>query len=435
MSGTRDLELPPLGVTVGYFGAALLFLLAGSLGLIWVMPPVVEGLFPIARVVAVAHLFTLGWITLSILAALHHIAPVALRAQLMPAYCAYLQLGMFIAGLLLFAGGAAGDLVRVQFAGSTLLATALVLFGARLALAMLKATSRTRTHWALLGAAGFLVITATFGTLLAAHRLWGILGDRREALLALHAHVALVGWVLLVVVAVSQRLLPMFLLARAPSIAVGRTAIALVAAGGGALLLFNGAGTMLRVWLPYLLVLAGTALFLAQVARAFAARSERELDPGMRLAGAGLVFLAITFFLAPIALRIGWADPRAVTLYLGAAILAALTLFVAGISYRIIPFLVWSRRVGGTPLAERAPVPAALYRAETAVFSIVLLALGAACVLIGIGKGQADGARFGAIVFAAGAALTSGQLLRVLLLPPSAPRNSASPAAVRVIAK
>jgi hypothetical protein len=427
MSSTPQTELPPLGVTVTYFGSALLFLLLGSAGLIWVIPAVVDGLFPIARVVGVTHLFTLGWITLSMLAALHHIAPIALRAQLMPVRCAYLQLFMFVGGLILFVSGAAADQVRVQFGGTALLATGLLLFAGRLALAMMKATSRTRTHWALLIAAGFLIVAASFGTLLAAHRLWGILDVRREALLGLHAHVALVGWVLLVVVAVSQRLLPMFLLARAPDARLGNAAIALVTVGAAAVLVFSSATDVLRIWVPYGLVLAGTILFLAQVARAFATRASGELDPGMRLAGAGLVFLGIAFCLAPFALRLGWADPRAVTLYIGAGILAALTLFVAGNYYRIIPFLVWSQRIGGTPLSKEVPSPAALYRAETAAFAILLLALGAALVLIGIGQTQPDTARVGAMIFTAGAVLMTGQLLRVLILPPVARPHHARP--------
>ena len=429
MSTNDTPRLPPLSVTTGYFGSALLFLLAGSIGLVWVMPRVVEGLFPTASVVAVTHFFTLGWITLSILGALHHVLPVALGTNLMSVRCAFLQLGMLVAGLAMFAGGALLDQVRLQFGGAALLATALVLFAARLAFAILNATSRNRTHWALLAAAGFLIVATGFGVLLGAHRVWGVLGTRRESLLALHAHVALIGWVLLVVVGVSQRLLPMFLLARAPDARLGRGAIVLVAAGAAALLAFSGAAPLLRVWVPFLLVLGGALLFLVQAARAFGERANADLDPGMRLAGAGLVFLAVAFFLAPFALRPGWTDPRAATLYIGATILAALTLFVAGNYYRIVPFLVWSRYVGGTPLAARLPTPGSLYRIETAACSIVLQALGAAVVLIGIGRSQLVGAQFGALAFGLGAALMSAQLLRVLLVPP---RATPDPAVVQV---
>ena len=103
----------------------------------------------------------------------------------------------------------------------------------------------------------------------------------------------------------------------------------------------------------FALVVTGALAFLAQAARTFATRGIRELDIGMRLAGAGLVFLAIALALAPFALRGGWNDPRALTLYIGAAVLAALTLFIAGIYYRIVPFLVWSRRNAAAPLGPR----------------------------------------------------------------------------------
>lgn len=55
-----------------------LFLVLGGLGLVVVAPDLAGGPFLSPRVVAVTHLFTLGWITTSIMGALYQPLPVAL---------------------------------------------------------------------------------------------------------------------------------------------------------------------------------------------------------------------------------------------------------------------------------------------------------------------------------------------------------------------
>ena len=62
------------------------------------------------------------------------------------------------------------------------------------------------------GAATFLGITIVLGVALASDLRWGILGIAHALAVATHLTVALSAWVSLVVIGVSQRLLPMFLL-------------------------------------------------------------------------------------------------------------------------------------------------------------------------------------------------------------------------------
>src|SRR5690606_10059556 len=52
---------PPLALPGSHFVAALLFWTLGAAGLVWISPELAQGMFPLPRVVAVTHLFTLGW--------------------------------------------------------------------------------------------------------------------------------------------------------------------------------------------------------------------------------------------------------------------------------------------------------------------------------------------------------------------------------------
>lgn len=411
-------ESPPLALAVAYFGSALAFLLLGAAGLIAVAPDLAAGTFPLPAAIAVTHLFTLGWITLSMLGALHHFVPVALHTQLMPVRCAYVQLGLFVAGLLTFVAGEVLGIRAVVPAGAALLALALVLFAVRFTLALLRVSSN-RTARALLVAGGFLLVTAAFGAVLAAEPVLGLLGDRRPSLVALHVHAALVGWVLLTVVAVAQRLLPMFLLTRAPGARLGAASLTLIAVGAIALLAFHSSPVMLRVWLPLLLVGAGLALFLVQVARVFGNSGVPELDPGMRFAGVGLVFFAIALVLAPFALRFGFADPQRLVLYVGSSILAALGLFICGHYYRIIPFLVWSHRFAMHPSRTGIAGPGALYRSDVAILALLCFVTGATTFLVAVAHGTGAAAQAGAVAFACGALMLAVQIAGILRRHPA----------------
>src|SRR5690606_5435264 len=96
---------------------------------------------------------------------------------------------------------------------------------------------RTRdvTWWALTWAAFFLAVTLVLGLALAGNLRWGYLGGGRITSIGVHLHVALAGWVLLVMIGVGHRLLPMFLLSHGAGDGFARWAVRLVAAGAGVL--------------------------------------------------------------------------------------------------------------------------------------------------------------------------------------------------------
>lgn len=111
----------------------------------------------------------------------------------------------FVAGLLLQSSG----LTLVGVAG---LSVALILFIGNLVATLRAATVRDVTWWALTGATVFLAVTVAFGMALTGNLQWGFLGADRLTALGVHMHVAIAGWVGLVVIGVARHLLPMFLL-------------------------------------------------------------------------------------------------------------------------------------------------------------------------------------------------------------------------------
>ncbi len=98
--------------------------------------------------------------------------------------------------------------------------TGLALITAGIALAMsniissLRRAPRRDVTWAAIAlAAAFLVSTLALGVVLLHNLHTGFLAGARVRMLAMHLHVAIIGWALIMMVGVSHRLLPMILLA------------------------------------------------------------------------------------------------------------------------------------------------------------------------------------------------------------------------------
>src|SRR5690606_18403979 len=160
--------------------------------------------------------------------------------------------------------------------------------------------------------------------------------------------VALVGWVLVMIVGMSHRLLPMFLLAHGADDRWTGRALTCLPAGLPLLTVGLLAGVPAVTWAGVALLEAGVACFLIQ-ARSFArGRTRPRLDVGLRFTGIALVFLAASAVLGPAVLAVGGLrQPRLATAYLLLGLLGGTTLFVVGQFYKIVPFLAWIARFRG----------------------------------------------------------------------------------------
>src|SRR5690606_17011980 len=345
--GAAAAKAPPLLLPGEHFAAALFFLLAGSIGLIAIGPALASGAYVSPRAAGVTHLFTLGWITTSIMGALYQFLPVALGKPIRSVRLAHVSFALYVPGLAAFVSGLVLFRPVLMLAGAATFGTGILLFVGNLAATLHASKRRDVTWWALACAAFFLTITLVLGLALAGNLRWGYLGAGRVAALGVHLHVAIAGWVVLVMIGVGHRLLPMFLLSHGSGDRFAKAAVALIATGAGVLAFLHHAPRLLSYWTPAVLIAAGFAAFLLQARTYYARRHRPALDPGMRLAAAALSVLAVALVLStPVLLSL--ANARLATAYVS-AVLLGISLFVAAHYYKIVPFLVWYHRFG--PLA------------------------------------------------------------------------------------
>lgn len=409
-----------LRLAAEHFTASTLFLVAGSAGLLWIAPLLAAGLFPERQVAAVTHLFTLGWITTTILGALYQLLPVALGAPVGWERLGRMSFWSFAPGVALFVAGIATGNTVLHHAGIALVTIGIVSALVNFCSSLHRATARDTTWWGIAIALGFLASTLVLGVVLLHNLHTGFLGDARVRVLGVHLHAALAGFVLVMMIGVSQRLLPMFLLAHGVSDAWARRALVLVPLGVATLAtgLVTGHEGARRA--GAVLLASGVASYAWQVRALFRARVRRQVDAGMRFVAVSFGFMVAALALGLIIAFIGAAaHPRVATAYIIAAVPGAVGLFLTGHAYKVIPMLAWTAHYRGRMGRGTVPTVAETWSGRWAIVQLALMALGTTIMGAGTLAGHAHCVRMGAALFTSGTLIFATQLWRVARGPRS----------------
>jgi hypothetical protein len=364
-------------------------------------------------VAAVTHCFTLGWLTMTIFGALYQLLPVALGTAIRSERVGHVSFWTFAPGVAIFAAGIATSSRLLRNVGLVLITIGIVCLVANVARSLMHAKSRDVTWTAIAAGLAMLLLTVGIGAILAHNIRTNALGEARVRVLTTHLHVALIGWVLVMIVGISHRLLPMFLLAHNADTRWTRRALGCLVLGVAILGAGLPNGTALYIWTGLVLVEAGIACFLTQSWRFYKARLRPRLDAGLHHVGLALLFLTISAGLAPFVLVAGVMHRRLATLYIAVGLLGGLALYVVGQFYKIVPFLVWIARFRHRVGKESVPTVAALYSSRLAYAGLALFTAGITGIALGIATGTTVTTRLGAMLFCAATVSFVGQMARL----------------------
>lgn len=407
-SATRSIRLAG-----EHFAAAALYLVAGSVGLVWIAPELVAANYLSPHVAGVTHLFTLGWLTMTIFGALYQLLPVALGAPLRWRKIGHVSFWTFAPGTGLFACGVAGSSTILHHVGVGLVAIGVILAVVNIAATLPRARSHDVTWAAIVIAITYLSSTLVLGIVLLHNIHTGFIAAARVHVLATHLHVAIVGWALIMIVGVAHRLLPMFLLAHGGNARWTKRAIVLLACGLPLLALGINAQIPAASWTAAALMEAGLACFIYQAVSFFRARVRKRIDVGMRFAAAGIAFLVLAALFGPFVLWRGPNATRLATVYVLLGLVAGIVLFVSGFFYKIVPLLAWTARYSGTKRTAGAPTVAQLFSARVAEIQLGVMVSALVILSVAILIGSAVGAYVGASLFMLGVLLFASQIGRV----------------------
>jgi hypothetical protein len=403
---------PSSGLPLAYLGAATVALLAAAAGLVWLAPEL-AGHYYHPRLLALTHMVALGWITLTILGASYQLVPVVLERPLWSERLARWQLAALAAGVV----GMVGHFAIGHWAG-LLWAGGLLALGVAAHLLNVALTLRGLPRWSftarcLAGAHAGLALTVAFGLALATLRATGRgLPDPLGAVHA-HFHLALLGWVAPMVVGVAARVYPLFLLAPEPGGRLGT--VQLAGLGLGVSLLVVGLlGLPPLVPAGALAVAAALGGHVAWVAGMARRRKRPALDRALALVLTGAAFL-----LPATALGLGLATgllagPRPAAAYAVVALGGWVSLTIAGMLLKIVPFLVWQQVYA--PRAGLAPVPtlAQLGWPRAEAIAAAALPAGVTALAVAAGAGSVAGLRAAGALVLLGAVAFAAALGRIL---------------------
>ena len=391
--------------------AALAFVLAAA-AVPWLAPEL-AGHYYQPRILALAHTVTLGWITLTIMGASYQLIPIVLERPLWSERLAWWQLAFMVTGVV----GMIGHFFLGAWSG-LVWAAALVAVGVGAHLLNVALTVRGLTRWTFtarmvaLALAG-LGLTTLAGFVLGLDKLVHVLPGELFDNLHAHVHLALLGWVLPMTIGVAARVYPMFLLAAAPAGWPGRVQLWGLALGVPATVVgLCGARALLVA--GALAVAAAVAGHLVWVGAMVRSRRRPGLDWGLRFALTGAAALPVAAALG-LALALGLAaGPRVALAYAALALGGWVSLTIAGMLLKIVPFLVWYRVYAARAGRSAVPTLAALSWPRGEGLAWLLLTTGLTALAVALWRGEAAWIRAAGGVVAAGAVAFGATLAHVL---------------------
>lgn len=385
-------------------------------------------------IIAVTHLFVLGWLCSVIMGAMYQLVPVALETKL---HSEKLARWHFVLHTVGFAGMVAmfwvWNMKQVGHFGSVF-GFGVILFAYNLTRTLARIPRWNVVAFGIASALFWLVMTMLAGLFLASAKCWPKINPLDPiASMHAHAHLGVLGFFVMMLVAVSYKLIPMFTLSEVQSSRRALTSIVLLNVGllGLAITILFGS-----VWkLAFALVtVAGLVCFSIEVLAILRARKRAVLDWGLKQF---LVALALLAPLSALAIVLCWPGlpltaltAQLETVYGVLALLGVLSFAIVGMLHKIIPFLVWyssySKQIG------RAKVPSLseLYSERLQVISFVLLMLGLAGVTLSAALSHERAVQASCVVMLLGLgafALNVAKILSHLFRPRLAPLAGPKP--------
>jgi hypothetical protein len=396
-----------------HFAAATWYLIAGAVGLMWISGPLAAGDFLSPHVAGVTHLFTLGWLTTTIFGALYQLLPVALGAPIRWRGVAHASFWSFAPGVGFLAAGLARGSPLLHNVGLTLVSVGIVLAMTNVISALRRAPSHDVTWAAIALASAFLLSTLFLGAILLQNQDYGFIAAARTRVLATHLHVAIVGWVLIMMAGVAHRLLPMFLLAHNASTRWTKLALWLLATGVVVLAIGLNTHNSPARWIGVALLDLGVVCFARQAYAFYRVRVRKRLDVGMRFARASIVSLLVAAALGSVVAHTGLREPRIAVAYVVVGLLGGVVLFVVGFFYKIVPLLTWTSLYRDSMGKAGVPTVAELYSERIARIQLGVMPAGVAVLAAGILAGSRQAASVGSALFLIGTLLFTAQIVAI----------------------
>ncbi|MBE7475196.1 MAG: hypothetical protein HS131_00510 [Ignavibacteriales bacterium] len=328
------------------------------------------------KILTITHIATLGWITMIIFGALFQLIPVVLEIKLFSEKLAEIQFWIYTIGVIgllyCFWYFTTGLYMNIS---AILLNTAMFIFAFNIIMTFTRVKKWNITGLYLGAAIFYLIITAIAGLLLAINLGTPYIKIDHLQYLNLHAHTAFIGWVSMVVMGVTFKLIPMFTLSHGYNLKFGHWAFWLINIGLlGINYIFHNERIHFLYYVLTPMISVGIILFLIQVYIIFKNRVRRKLDTGLRFSSYAYLMLALTTLLGTFIAFIDYQNIINLTLIYGYMIIFGyLSMLIVGQMYKIVPFLVWYHKYSSKVGIEKVPMLKEMFNEKVAQYGFYFM--------------------------------------------------------------
>lgn len=320
----------------------------------------------------------LGWGTLIIFGACYQLLPVILETGLYSYKIGWISFSMFLSGLILlvcafwhFQPG-----IYMQ-AGSLLVLSGIILFGLNVFMTTNRANRRDIHQEFIVTACIWLISTAALGTLLVFNFRYAFLPKDHLLFLKLHAHMGLAGWFLMLIIGVSSKLIPMFLVSTRQKPGFLTWSYLLINTG---LVLFLVDtylyGLNIRTYLIAGIAIAGVISWMIFIFYCVHSRMRKSIDLPMMHSFLSFLILGAAILILPFVIFYQIrADSKTIqhTMLYGTLLLMGwISSLILGQTFKTLPFIVWIKKYQHLAGKSSIPMPGDLFNER--VFQIQFLA-------------------------------------------------------------
>lgn len=338
-----------------YLAAVISLLLISALTLLSVGD--FRGHFFQPHILAITHLTVFGWATMVIMGASNQLIPVIADKKLYSENLPLLSFLLITLGTCLLVHAFwVFELGAMIFTGAGLILTALIIHVANIILTTRKATPAIAVDF-MVTAHLWLIVTASIGLFLLLNFRFGLLPENHLHYLRIHASIGMAGWFLLLVIGVSSRLVPMFLLSR-KEVRKYLTAAYYLINIGLVLLLAEGMifQTANGLLIDVTLVIGGLAFYLVYLYHCYRSAIRKKMDAGMKMTTIAIAAIALPFMLLMAALFWVKETPVNIVSAYGYAFFAGfITILIMGQTFKTLPFIIWTHLNKPDKIADLQP--------------------------------------------------------------------------------
>lgn len=372
---------------------------------------------------SITHLLALGWMTMIIFGALYQLIPVIMEVKLYSerfALFSFVSLGL---GTILLSYSFWQFSFRTMlFVGATLVVIAVIFFVMNVLMTAFSTKKKSIERIFIITAAIWLLFTVLAGLTLAINFVFPFLDVPNLELLKLHAHAGIVGWFIQLIIGVSSRLLPMFMVSHNLNPKKLTFAYFFINLG----LIFGIVSLYIQlkygVIISVIMVVLGILGYLSFIFEAYQKRIKKQLDIGMKQSALSFIVLVIPLF---IILSLVFNFKLINNLTLPISIAYGSTIFIGFISslimgqtYKTLPFIIWLKVYKGRIGKVKLPLPKDLYSEKVAIAQVWLFAIGFLLLLIGITTTLNNILSAGAAVLFLSVALYNFNILKIIFHKP-----------------